>query len=393
MSLVMKKAVVIIPTYNERDNIGQTIKKLLAVFKDVKDWSLSVLVVDDTSPDKTYELVRALGRKHKNVELLLNRQKQGLGGAYLKGMKHAFEELKADVVFEFDADLSHDPDKIPDFLKKIDEGYDLVLGCRYMSGGSIPSDWGLHRKFLSIVGNWVISLVLTNFNIKDWTTGYRAVSKSVYLKVRSHLGSERLAGYTFQIAFLYNTIRLGFRVAEVPFHFVDRTKGQSKLGPEYLINTLLYIFKVRLKEVWEHKFFRFAVVGAVGALVQLLTLQIWRLFLPFQLAFFLAIEAAIISNFFFNNVWTFSDRQLRSGQMLPKFLQFNLASGGSIVIQQAIAIVGEFGIGLFYIGTLPFIGLDVDTGTLYAVIGIALGMFWNFFAYTRFIWNHKPGLQ
>jgi dolichol-phosphate mannosyltransferase len=105
--------------------------------------------------------------QHKNVHLHSNAKKAGLGGAYLSGMKVAFGELCADVIFEFDADFSHDPTKIPDFLQKIDEGYDFVLGSRYIPGGSIPENWGFHRKFLSIVGNLFINVVLTNFSIRD----------------------------------------------------------------------------------------------------------------------------------------------------------------------------------------------------------------------------------
>ena len=112
-----KKAVVIIPTYNERENIARTTTAVLEVFDTIKDWQLSVLVVDDTSPDKTYELVQELSAKDSRIQLLLNPKKSGLGGAYLKAMTYAFGELKADVCFEFDADLSHDPKKIPDFQR------------------------------------------------------------------------------------------------------------------------------------------------------------------------------------------------------------------------------------------------------------------------------------
>src|SRR5690606_30901308 len=139
-----------------------------------RGWDMHILVVDDTSPDKTYEVVEQLTKKHTQVHLLLNKQKSGLGGAYLKGMDHAFHQLKADAVFEFDADLSHDPEKLPAMLAQLDNGYDMVLGSRYIPGGGIPSDWGLHRKFLSVVGNIIIMTVLTDFRIRDWTTGYRA---------------------------------------------------------------------------------------------------------------------------------------------------------------------------------------------------------------------------
>ncbi|HEX7018179.1 MAG TPA: glycosyltransferase family 2 protein, partial [Patescibacteria group bacterium] len=382
----MKKAVVIIPTYNEKKNIERTLAAVLEVFDTIRDWKMEVLVVDDTSPDKTYEVVRAWQKKDNRVHLLINPHKAGLGGAYLKGMAEAFGALKADVVFEFDADLQHDPKRIPALLEKIDQGYDLVLGSRYIKGGSIPQTWGLHRKFLSIVGNLVIMTVLTDFRIRDWTAGYRALTKEVYQAVGPEMEGERFTGYTFQIGFLHKTVRKGFKVAEVPIHFADRTEGASKLGPEYLKNTLMYIFKVRIQEIMAHRIFKFAIVGGIGALIQLSTLQLYRIFLPYQLAFFLSIESAVVSNFILNNLWTFADRKLSLPQLPLKFLQFNLASGGSILIQQIVAFIGQFGIGLFTLLTLPIVNYEIDTGLMYAVVGILLGMFWNFFAYDKFIW-------
>lgn len=382
-------AIVIIPTYNERESIEATLNELFAVLNKTPRWKCSVLIVDDTSPDKTYELVKKLQKQYQNLHLLLNTQKSGLGGAYLKGMAYAFGTLKADVVFEFDADLSHDPTKIPDFLTKIDEGYDLVLGSRYIPGGSIPNNWGWHRKFLSVVGNILIATILTNFTVRDWTTGYRAITKKTYEAVHSELTGERFSGYTFQIGFLYKAISKGMKTAEVPFHFKDRTYGKSKMGPEYIKNTLEYIMKTRVKELFKSRIFRFAVVGGAGAMVQLLTLQLWRQAVPFQLAFFLAVECAVLSNFILNNAWTFSDRKLKPTQYPLKFLQFNVASGGSILIQQAVAFLGENFIGLFGLFTLPIINFTVDTGTMFAVTGILIGMFWNFFAYNRFIWKAK----
>jgi len=385
----MPQATIIIPTYNERGNIERTLYAVLAIFPACEPWKMQVLVVDDTSPDKTYELVESYAKKHPQVSLLINKKKAGLGGAYLKGMEYAFSKLKADVVFEFDADLSHDPRKIPSFLAAIDQGADMVLGSRYIAGGGIPNDWGWHRKFLSVIGNLVIMTVLTDFHIRDWTTGYRAITKKVYEAIHPSLHKEQFSGYTFQIGFLHAAVRAGFRIVEVPFKFVDRTEGHSKLGPEYIKNTLLFITKVRMKELLSSRFFKFALVGGTGAMVQLLSLQVWRLFFPYQLAFFLAIELAVISNFILNNLWTFADRKLKLAQMPLKFIQFNLASSGSIIIQQIVAFVGEFGIGLFTLFTLPVISIAIDTGTVYAVVGIGLGLFWNFFAYNFFIWK-KP---
>ena len=384
----MKHAVVIIPTYNERGNIEKTIDAVLAVFKTIEDWKMSVLVVDDTSPDKTYELVEEIGKKHKQVHLLVNKQKSGLGGAYLKGMEQAFSKLDADVVFEFDADLSHDPEKIPLFLKSIDSGNDMVLGSRYIEGGSIPKNWGIHRKILSVTANLIISIVFADFRIRDWTSGYRAITKRVYESVEPELESDQFSGYAFQIGFLYHALRKGFKIdPNIPYHFVDRTVGESKVGPEYIKNTLVFIFKMRLKEILKMKIFKFAMVGGLGALIQLTTLQLWRLFLPYQIANFLSIECAVLSNFLLNNIWTFSDKKIKLSDAPLKFLQFNAASFGSILIQLAIAFIGEYAIGLHTLFTLPIINLAIDTGMIYAVIGILVGMVWNFFAYTKFIWK------
>lgn len=389
-----KKAVVIIPTYNERENIGRTIGTLLPIFDSISTWQLEILVVDDTSPDKTYELVEELSAKDRRVHLLINPKKSGLGGAYIKGMHYAFNELEADVVFEFDADLSHDPKKIPDFLREIEKGADMVLGTRYKLGGSIPADWGWSRKFLSIVGNLTIMTVLGDFRYRDWTSGYRALTVKVFNAVAPLLKGERFTGYTFQIGSLYYALKAGFTVAEtVPYTFVDRTIGESKIGPEYLKNTLVFIFRVRLEELLNNRVVKFGLVGGLGALVQLSSLQLFRRVLPgdqwYEVAVFLSIEMAIVSNFILNNLWTFSDKKLTPRQIPGKFIAFNLSSFGSILIQLAVATLGKMFIGLQPLFTIPVVYFQIDTGLLFVVIGIGLGMVWNYFAYTHLIWKSK----
>ncbi|NCN06464.1 MAG: glycosyltransferase family 2 protein [Candidatus Pacebacteria bacterium] len=394
-----QSAVIIIPTYNERENIERTVQEILKVFVKISDWKMRILVVDDSSPDKTYEVVREMHKKHSNVSLLLNKEKSGLGGAYLAGMAHAFGTLGADVVFEFDADLSHDPTKIPLFLQKIAGGADFVLGSRYIPGGSMPKNWGIHRKFMSRAANILISLVFANFAIKDWTSGYRAITKKVYEQVHPLLHSGLFSGYTFQIGFLYYALRKGFKIdPNVAYHFVDRTAGESKMGPEYLVKPLVFIFDMRIREIIAMRVFKFLVVGATGAGVQLGSLMLYRFLLPsfdagffttFFVASFLSIESAIIINFILNNGWTFADRKLEQGKKLWKFLQFNLTSVGSIVIQLALAAVGEATIGLRPLFTLPIINFTIESGLVFAVSGILLGMGWNFFAYNKFIWKKK----
>ncbi|MBT3249339.1 MAG: glycosyltransferase [Candidatus Pacebacteria bacterium] len=397
----MKKAIVIIPTYNEKDNIEITVSAIFDVFAKINSWEMNILVVDDSSPDKTYDLVRKLQKKKKyssKLHLLINKQKAGLGAAYLKGMEKAFGDLKADVVFEFDADLSHDETKIPLFLDRIDQGDDLVLGSRYIPGGGIPDDWGFHRKVLSQVGNIVTRIILTDFSIRDWTGGYRAITKKAYELVSPEMNSEKFAGYTFQIGFLHKSRLKGLKISEVPYKFRDRTFGKSKIGPEYIKNALSYIIKMKIKSILNHRIFKFLIVGGLGTLVQLITLQLFRALLPdfswlfltsFTLTTFLSIEIAILSNFALNNLWTFADRKITLAQAPFKFLQFNITSAGSILIQLIVATVGEKVWGIFDLFMIPVINMNFDTGTLYVMIGILLGLFWNFFAYNAFIWKKK----
>ncbi|MBQ6154754.1 glycosyltransferase family 2 protein [bacterium] len=387
-----KKVVIIIPTYNERENIQMIVPRIFDAVKDVAGYDVHILVVDDTSPDKTYEEVKRLQKKYPRLHLLINPEKAGLGGAYLKGMQEAFGKLKADYIFEFDADGSHDPTRLPAFLAKLDEGYDFVIGGRYKDGGSIDPNWPLLRKFYSVVGNLVIMFVLTDFRIRDWTSGYRAISKQVYEAVVPEMTGERFSGYTWQIGFLHKAVRKGFRICEVPIHFVDRKIGQSKLGSEYIKNTLLYIFKARFDEIIHHRLFKFAVAGATGALIQLVGFRLLRqTLLPadnqLQIANFISIELAIIANFIINGSWTFADRKLKKSQLIPKFLQFNLGAAGSIITQMLTMhlLVKLWGTGELF----SLLSLVVSKESLYQVIGILIGMIINYFIYSKIIWKQK----
>ncbi len=391
----MKKAIIIIPTYNEKENIAAIVPQIFAATKDVKNYQIEILVVDDTSPDKTYEVVKKMQKKFPHLHLLINPEKAGLGGAYMKGMDQAFNHLGADYIFEFDADGSHDPAKLPEFFAKLDQGYDFVIGGRYRSGGSIPSDWPLIRKFYSVFGNLVIMTVLTDFRIRDWTSGYRAISQAVYQAVIPELQGSRFSGYTWQIGFLHKAVRNKFQITEVPINFVDRTIGESKLGSEYIKNTLIYIFKARYDEIINHRIFKFAVTGAIGSLVQLISFAIFNsllvnpeFFWQTQVANFASIELAIISNFIINGAWTFADRALKKEHLLPKFLQFNLASAGSVTVQLLLmwALVELF--GSQQLATL--FGFSLTSETIYQIIGILIAMVFNYFFYNTFIWKKTP---
>lgn len=233
------KVVVVIPTFNEKDNIPRLISKIRKVLP------CEILVVDDNSPDGTQAVVLKITKRRKEVRLLPRSRKTGLGAAYLDGLSMAFGKLAADVAVVMDADLSHNPSYLPHFLKAIEDGNDFVLGSRYIKGGAIPKAWAPHRRFLSIFGNKMVSAVLGRDEVTDWTSGYRAMRKKVFAAIRPQLSQMR--GYTFNTSFVYHTLVSGFKVTEIPIKFLDRRSGKSKLGFEYLFHLPLFIFKTRLK--------------------------------------------------------------------------------------------------------------------------------------------------
>lgn len=375
-----QKAVIIVPTYNEKENISKLIPVLFNVFSGIRNWDMHILVVDDNSPDGTSDVVKAIQEKDKRVHLRINKQKAGLGAAYLVGMHEAFDNLHADVAFEMDADFSHDPKKIPEFLQTLDEGADMVVGSRYIKGGSIPKNWGMDRKFLSVVGNLVNKIILFDFSVHDWTTGYRAIRRKVFEAVGGELEGRRFAGYTFQIGFLHKALRKGFIVKEVPIQFVDRTIGESKLGTDYIKNALMYLLVARYHEIVTSHIFKFGIVGGIGFVINagiLALLSSKAIGIEPGNASAIGAEVAIISNFLFNNYWTFSERQVNGlGATLKKFVQFNIASLGAVVIQKVVV-----GLGTTYTSdSLKYV---------WFVVAVAIGMVLNYVIYSKVIWKKK----
>lgn len=372
--------VVIIPTYNEKGNVEKLIEILeTEIFPKIINHKMSILVVDDKSPDGTAGVIKDLMKKWDNIELNEG-EKNGLGAAYVRGMTHAIEKMNAEVMFEMDADFSHDPHKVPDFLAKIDGGFDFVIGTRYSQGGSIPSNWGISRKIFSIFGNLLVRFILLKFSIHDWTGGYRALKKEVFLKERDELTNFK--GYTFQVSFLNKVVRDGFKVAEVPIDFTDRTLGRSKIAPkEYIIDLLKYVITASIKEKILGSFGKFLVVGGIGFALQAIIL---RLFVEdFQIApavaSLMGAVVAIFSNYNLNNLWTFKKERAKGiVQYIWKMLNFYATSAiGVIFIQTGIIFLGDTFLGRKYY-------------FLYFIIGTGFLLIYNFTMYRFVIWKRKP---
>ncbi|MEK7559390.1 MAG: glycosyltransferase [Patescibacteria group bacterium] len=377
------KVVIIIPTYNEKGNIDKLIPILEEeIFPQIKNHEMNILVADDNSPDGTEDEVRNLMKKWKNLEINSG-EKRGLGAAYVRGMGHAIKKMDADIMFELDADFQHDPKKIPEFLKKIDEGADMVVGNRYSNGGSIPQNWPLSRKIFSIVANLFVRTVFMKFSVHDWTGGYRALKKEVFLEEKEKLTNYK--GYIFQISFLHMAIRDGFRIGEVPFHFSDRNLGKSKIAPlGYIMEVFKYVISARVNEIIINgKFGKFLVVGGTGFVINWIVLNLLITFfsIPPEIANLCGAVLAIFSNYNINNLWTFGERRATNiTSYFLKMLQFYATSSFGVIFIQTGTI--------FLLGKL--IGHDSRfLVNIYFIIGTGLLMMWNFTVYNKVIWRRK----
>ena len=214
------RALVIVPTYNERFNIARLIPAVLA-----QDPSLEMLVVDDASPDGTGGIVDAIAANNERVHVIHREGKLGLGTAYLAGFRWALDR-KYDLVFEMDADFSHNPERLPEFLEAIKEA-DLVLGSRYQNGHVNVVNWPMSRLFLSYAAN-IYARGVTGLPIFDATGGFKCFRRNVLESI--DLSSVKSNGYAFQIEMSFRAWKRGYRLVEIPIIFVDRTEGVSKMS-------------------------------------------------------------------------------------------------------------------------------------------------------------------
>lgn len=403
-SMTTKKltAVVVIPTYNEAGSIGQMIDHLCTkTFPEIEskqhglhdDWQMKVLVVDGNSPDGTGKIVDQKSQKYSNVFLYTETSKDGIGAAYLKGFKYAMEKLSADFLFEFDGDFQHPPEIIPTMLKAMEDGYDYVIGSRKIKGGSNPKGWGFKRVFFSEVGGFVARTILffpfkNFFRVTDPTTGCKVTRVKGFADQLnldfSHLYTKSF-GYKLQL--LSETLALGAKFKEVPLEFHVRNADESKIEPKTAIDIFRVAFVTRWNDEFTQKFLKFGVVGGAGFVVNTLGAKIFKslmitptsnISLLNGISNALAAELAIISNFTFNNTWTFAqDKITNFNQLVSKFVTFNLSSvvTGIIIPSVVIALLTSFfGDHLFLYQVIAIFGLTIPL---------------NWMVYNTFIWRKK----
>lgn len=227
------KTLVIIPTFNEAENISQIIEEVLSQHD-----SIEILVVDDNSPDNTAHIVQEVQKDNSKIHILKRKGKLGLGSAYVEGFRYALIQ-KFDFIFEMDADFSHDPKMIPVMLKEIEDN-DLIIGSRYISGMNIVN-WPLRRLILSFMASMYVRII-TRMPVKDPTGGFKCFRRKVLESI--NLDKILSDGYSFQIEMNYRVWIKKFRIKEIPIVFTDRRSGQSKMSKKIVREAFFVVWKL-----------------------------------------------------------------------------------------------------------------------------------------------------
>jgi len=370
------RVVNLLSTYNEKENIGPMIEYLDDLDKKLSKHEFINLVVDSHSPDGTGDVVREMMKTRKNLHLL--ETPRGLGISLIQGFKYALEKLKADIVISNDADFQWHPKYIPEMLEKIEEGYDVVVPSRHVPGGK--DNFTGFRKLTHFISNTLINYYWGGIReVKDLAGNFKAIwVKGILEKI--NFEKLNVKGFVIQSTMIYELSKTGAKFCEIPAVYGERRAGETKVGFSFqfikdVIETIINATKIRIER--SQQFFKFAIVGFIGFIINALGLEIfYRFGLPPGLAAAIGAELAIISNFILNNFWTFAQKKITEpGRMIFKFFQFNLTSLGAVLIQGVV------------VGLLAFLFGD-QWRQIYLMI--AVGFFvipYNYFMYTAFIWK------
>ena len=392
------RLVVVLPTFNEAENIEEIIGEIIRTGKKLNGVDLHILVSDSHSPDGTADIVKRISRNNPRIHYL-DVKVRGLGVGLVKGHRYAIDRLRADVLAQMDADLSHDPSTLPEMLSYLDKGFNLINGSRLAKGGRNLLGW--HRRLFTSGSALYCKVAWGIFYLTEFTNSYRVFTKELFEKIDFTKIPWKAKTYIIQPSFLYGAIKAGAKIKEVPITFKDRKKGYSKTHIIlYILDVLRFGLKVRLER--SKTLLKFLTVGASSYFLNAVILgllyrgsiysfpnlknpllsfisdqgfKIGLLHLD-RLLFssIISIEISIIYNFIFHENWTFKDRS-HKGLFMGRLAKFNLTSAGSPLIQ--------LGSILFFakiLGRSEQIGLAV---------GVILGIFVNYTLNLIWIWKPK----
>lgn len=392
----MKIVVVVAPTYNEKGSVEKAIKQIAGQNGKIPGYEIHVLVVDSNSPDGTGEIAKKLVSKNPNVHFL-DVKERGLGLAIIKGYEYALKNLDADVLMQIDADLQHDPNDIPKFLKKIDEGYDYIQGSRLIKGGK--NDIAPIRQLFTLSSDLFLRIFTGIWQITDFTPSFKAYTKELYL--RMDWGAVPWHGTTFLIqpAAVVEAYRANAKMTEVPIIFRRRGADRSKNEvANYIIDILGYGLEVGLSRMgiklpvlyWARRsktFIKFGTVGFIGTMVDFLCYKLFIAYFGFlpPRAKLISTSIAVQNNFFFNNIWTFKKRKTKNA-IWSRWLLFNLVSSGGVAISYGIVYLlhNIYGDGYWWFGNF-----HVAYNNAYFFATIPPVMTWNFLMNHLFTWKHE----
>ena len=392
----MKKVVVIAPTYNEKGSIEKVVKLISDQNGKVPGYEIHVLVVDSHSPDGTGEIAKKLSDKKPNIHFL-DVKERGLGLAIIKGYEYALEKLDADVLMQIDADLQHDPNDIPKFLKKIDEGYDYVQGSRYAKGGR--NDISLVRQLFSFGSSLVMRILTGIWQISDFTPSFKAYTKELYLRMDWEAIPWHGMTFLIQPAAVVEAYRAGARMTEVPIVFRKRGADRSKNEvANYIIDIIGYGLEVGLSRLgiklpvlyWARRsktFIKFGTVGFIGTLVDFFFYNLFIGTFSFKPASAKGVSTAIAiqNNFFLNNIWTFKKRRTEN-KLFKKLLLYNAVSVGGLAVG---VLIVKFLHTLYGDGVLKLGPLGIQYYNLYFFATIPPVMSWNFLMNHFLTWKKE----
>lgn len=372
----MAKIVIVMPAWNEAENIKKMVEELVKREFPKIDADMQLLVVDNHSTDGTEEIVENASKAYKHVHII-QQDKPGLGWAYVRGMQYAVNELKADAVMEMDADFQHPPRFVKPMVDAYLAGAEYVIGSRYIKGGSVPKEWAVSRRAVSFFGNLFIRIVLLNFKIHDLTTGFRLTKvKGVLDKIELEK-LRNLDRFSYKVDLLYQSLKNSKKTVEVPLEFASRTQEKSKFNWKEMVST--FKLAIILGIIDKQRFIKFGIVGGTGFIVNYIGLEILkRIGLSTYLSTLLATEAAIISNFIFNNIWTFKDKIITSlKDLIVQFFKFNLSSLFAVIVQPFI-VTGAVKL----LGDTSWVHLGALLFALFFVV-----MPYNYIVYNLVIWK------
>lgn len=352
---------IIIPTYNERENVGVLIDRLIALLEPVT--SFEVLVTDDDSPDKTWELVQQRGQADHRIRCIRRFGERGLAPAVIEG----FHAAQGKYLAVMDADLQHDENLLVPMLEAIKE-HDLVIGSRMAEGGGM-GDWGLGRRIVSSVATKLAHWVL-HHSIKDPMSGFFMLRTKLFEQIAHQVDAQ---GFKILLEIMARAPEA--RVTELGYQFGLRQHGESKLNSGVIVDYLAALYRLKFGRILPLSFFKYGLVGASGVFVNLGLLWLLSLAgLGERMAVILAIEGSMFSNYVLNNLWTFAEKRIRgAGRFLAGFVKFNLISSLGAVINFSVTFFlrEQFGLALM----------------VAALGGILLATLWNFVFNRALVWR------